>query len=92
MMRKPPSIVIKDVLKSSGSPPTDEEVKSVVKSVLLSEHEVRIWIDHLETVARNRMRGTAQAAATRRAKKQRKKLQTFCGICNQPYEDETEEI
>ena len=37
--------------------------------MLLNSSECRIWLEHLETVVKNRRRGAAKAAATRRRKK-----------------------
>ena len=44
-------------------------MQSAAKEVLLTQEEVSIWLDHLNTILRNRKRGAAKAAATRQAKK-----------------------
>ena len=69
--------------------PSESEIKALAKSVLLPEEEVKIWVDHLETVAANRKRGAAKAAATRRARKQQ---HCHCGVCGQEFMGETEEV
>ena len=66
----PPSNVLKDKFNElHGRPITDEFVQSAAKEVLLTQEEVSIWLDHLNTILRNRKRGAAKAAATRQAKK-----------------------
>ena len=85
---KPPSVVIKEFIAHNDSP-NDQELSELAKSVLLSVEDVKLWVEHLQVVARNRKRGAAKAAATRRAKKQQVEC---CGVCEQPYLDETEEV
>lgn len=73
--------------------PTANEVSSLARPVLLPEHEVQIWVDHLADVEMNRKRGAAKARITCQLAKQ-KQQQTeryFCGVCGQEYINETEE-
>lgn len=71
-MAKPPSQLIKEVFHSDTFhyPPTDEFCLTVAKKTLLSVDEVKHWLDHLYTIKKNRARGAAQAAQTRKLKKQ----------------------
>ncbi len=53
-MRKPPSAILKTMFaKVQGKRLSQEKTVELVKETLLSVHEVEIWYDHLETVARN---------------------------------------
>ena len=61
--------MIKEFLQPLNGSPTETEIKLLGK-YLLPKEEVMFWIEHLETVSRNRKRCAAKAAATRRAKKQ----------------------
>ena len=63
----PPSTMIKDFFNRHASP-TDEQIQTLAKSVLLPVDEVQMWLSHLEEVQKNRKRGAAKAAATRKAK------------------------
>ena len=87
-MSKPPSSVIKDFLQSHNRS-SESEIKALAKSVLFPEEEVKIWVDHLETVAANRKCGAAKAVATRHARKQQ---HCHCGVCAQEFMDKTEEV
>ena len=50
----PPSNVLKDKFNElHGRPITDEFVQSAAKEVLLTQEEVSIWLDHLNTILRN---------------------------------------
>lgn len=64
-----PSTVIKDFFNKYDSP-TTEQVETLAKSVLLPVPEVHMWLSHLGEVQRNRKRGAAQAALTRKSKQQ----------------------
>ncbi len=100
-MRKPPSAILKTAFaKLKGKRPSQEKIVELAKETLLSVHEVEIWFDHLETVARNRKRGAAKAAETRRRKKAKQKADSdttegttcYCGICHEPYVEYTDEV
>ena len=112
----PPSMEIQQFFTQlKGRQPSETELMSVAKSVLLPVSEVKLWLNHLLEVHKNRQRGAAKAAETRRAKRAAKgmaestiaQLQTFdasnttnengkevvfCGVCNGPYEEETEDV
>lgn len=85
----PPSQIIKEFLQAIARPPLESEIATLSQSVLLPEQEVKFWIEHLETVSRNRKRGAVKAAATRQAKQVEK---YFCGVCSRQYTEETEEV
>ena len=84
----PPSVVIKEFLQSNRSP-SESQLRTLARSVLLPVQDVKLWVEHLETVAKNRKRGAAKAAATRKAKRQQC---CKCGICGQEYMDETDDV
>lgn len=81
-MKMPLSTTIKEFV-NRNSYPNSEDLKSLASSVLLSEEEVRLWVDHIATVIKNRKRGTTKAVATRLAKK--KQAVCVCGACEEPY-------
>ena len=84
----PPSTVIEKAFKSG---PVEEE--ELAKQVLLPPSEVRIWTNHLKTVAENRKNGAVKAAETRRSRqKQAATNKEQCGVCGDMYEEETEEV
>ena len=88
-MKIPPSSILKDFhSKLMGKEPTDDELTRVAKDILLPPGEVKIWLDHLTTVAENRKRGAAKAAKTRRKKSQKSNTTTtnyYCGVCEAEY-------
>ena len=61
-MVKPPSQVIKEAFNLLKGKITVEVVLDLSKSTLLPPEEVRIWIDHLQTIQVNRKRGAEKAA------------------------------
>ena len=66
----PPSVEIQQFfMQLKGRQPTEDELTVVAQKVLLPTSEVQIWLDHLHEVQRNRQRGAAKAAETRRAKR-----------------------
>ena len=65
---KPPSTYIKEVFNIKKSV-TEEDIRQLAKEVLLPVNEVKIWINHLQSVIENRRRGARKAAATRQSKK-----------------------
>ena len=89
VMDVPPSVAIREFLQTLAMSPTQEEITKLAKSVLLSEEDVKLWIDHLQTAARNRIRGAARSATTRAVKKQ---TTYYCGVCDVQYTDETDDF
>ena len=82
-------------------------VLKVAKTVLLPVSEVKLWLNHLLEVHKNRQWGAAKAAETRKAKRasakdtvqlqpsdnqESEKEIVYCGACNGPYEEETEDV
>ena len=67
MKLEPPSTVIAEAHKKAtkqGHDLSSEEVTALAKEVLLTEDDVRMWIEHLRDVATRQKEG-AKAAATR---------------------------
>ena len=62
----PPSDCIKQAYKDMKQYPSNAQLVELAKKVLLPVEEVEMYIKHLEIVKRNRQRGAAKAAATRR--------------------------
>ena len=63
----PPSVILKQMFFDLGNGQvTDDFICNAAKKVHLT---VRIWLDHLSQVVRNRKRGAAKAAVTRQKKK-----------------------
>ena len=98
---KPPSLVLKQMFSELGSRPvTDDFIVNAARSVLLTKEETKIWIDHLTTILKNRKRGAAKSAATRRLKQalltqgasQQIQEEYFCGSCGKNYSVSTEEF
>ena len=91
---EPPSNVIFDAFKAK----TANNVEELAQKVLLPTEEVKLWLEHLETVAANRKRGAEKGALTRhqKAAKERGRVESSelyaCGVCNGTYQEETEEI
>ena len=66
----PPSTVLKRLFTEKGQQCfSDIHLQQAAKATLLPTFEVKIWLDHLKTVLKNRKRGAEKAAATRRAKR-----------------------
>ena len=56
----PPSVILKQMFSDgSNGQVTDEFMCNAAKKILLTTEEVRIWLDHLSQVVRNRKRGAA---------------------------------
>ncbi len=100
----PPSTILKEEFSKSPDCTTETFVKEAAKKALLTADDARIWIEHLQTVLKNRKRGAAKAAATRRAKKAASAAQPgprtcttpdntndHCGICGKEFISETHE-
>jgi len=81
LMTKPPSQLIKDEFDAlKGKAPSDAKLRMIASRCLLPTEEVRIWLNHLNEVQKNR-RGAEKAAATRKLKKQQKEAQMMaCGM------------
>ena len=92
----PPSVVLnKFFVDLKGSPASDDQIETVAKKALLPTEEVKIWLDHLSTVAENRKRGAVKAAETRRRKQQSASNtddRYFCGTCGIEYQEEMRNI
>ena len=72
MMFKPPSVVIVEKHRRAtkqGKQLTSSEIKQLAKDVLLTEENVRMWLEHLEGVSERRKEGAKKAAQTRAKKK-----------------------
>ena len=95
VMLQPPSAVIKEEFGKLKGTPTTTFLEDLAKKVLLSQSEVSMWLEHLQTVSDNRKRGAAKAAETRKKRKAQKRSQEqhqlyFCGVCQDPYMDVTD--
>ena len=66
-----PSVVIRYFLKTHK---IMSKLSDLAKSVLLSVKDVKMWIEHLQVVSKNRRRGAAEAAATHSAKNSKQRL------------------
>ena len=88
-MKKPPSFRLKEAYDKLKTQPNASDINDIAKEVLLPPDEVKIWFDHLEEVARNRKRGAIKAAITRQ---QKKSGLYYCGVCQLPYKDITDEV
>ena len=89
-MMKPPSQILKEVFAKRRGNISDEDIQQLSKETLLPPEEVRIWIEHLQTIQANRKQGAEKAAATRQRKKANEK-HYYC-ICGEEYSDVTDEI
>ncbi len=95
-MRKPPSAVLKEAFDSFQTfPPSDSEAtySELSKRVMLSVEDVKMWLDHLNTIQENRKKGAIKAAETRRQKNKASKTtresEYQCGVCSTPYQEFT---
>ena len=102
-MKEPPSSILKQCHQNlKGKDPSEEELEEMAKKVLLPVCEVKLWLDHLDTVDTNRKRGAAKAAS---AETRRRKLRSqsdqqpaesltsasyYCGICGALFGDSEE--
>ncbi len=67
---KPPSATLKEAFDAmSNYPPSEPDCSDVSKKVMLPAEEVKMWLDHLQTIRENRKKGALKAAETRRKKK-----------------------
>lgn len=66
---QPPSVMIKKAFEQSKLSKIPVDITALVQEVLLSQDEIRIWLNHLEHVAKRRKIGAVKAAATRAARK-----------------------
>ena len=94
---KPPSTIIKEVfIGLNGQAPSETFFENLAKQCLLPTEEVKIWVEHLSQVQRNRQRGAQKAAATRKQKKAAQKslsvTAVLCAVCGEPYEEFTEDV
>ena len=74
IQHEPPSQVILNEFNRCHQVPEESELIKVAEKVLLPYQETKIWFEHLKTVAENRKKGVAKAAATRKARKQKEKF------------------
>ena len=65
----PSSILKKEFSRAQGRIDSEEFIRDAAKQSLLAPSDTKIWIQHLNTVLRNRKRGAAKAAATRARKR-----------------------
>ena len=63
-LSNPPSAVLKEALQSF--PPSESTYSELSKRVMLSVEEIKMWLDHLNTIQENRKKGAIKAAETRR--------------------------
>ena len=70
----PPSQVLLKVFKESNGFPSEDVIATTASNVLLKPEEVRMWFKHLKVVQNNRKAGAKKAAATRKRKYQRGKV------------------
>ena len=65
-MVQPPSIILKDFFTLlQGSMPTDEMRTSIARKTLLPINEVRLWLEHLQTIDSNRKQEASKASDTK---------------------------
>ena len=91
---RPPSVVMKEMFKKIKGCPTDDQLQEIGKKVSLSPEHVRMWVEHLQTVAENRRRGAQKAAAKHKKNKIKKSNSHdvyLCGVCHDQYMEFTEE-
>ncbi len=73
--------------------PSATNVPVTQKSTLLTEEEMKMWLEHLSTVQANRKRGAPKAAQTRQKRKGSWRApDCYCGFCGGKYELETDEV
>ena len=97
---KPPSIILKKVFDALETYPPEESLyQQLAERTLLKVEEVKIWLEHLNTIKLNRKKGAAKAAETRRRRAQEKQRnqekqkaanvqqgsEYYCGTCHEPY-------
>lgn len=84
----PPSTIIKTKLAEIGDDLTGPAVSELAKSVLLTESDVHLWLDHLRNVQKNRKIGAMKAAATRKAKKKKQNSASECTLVQPQVDDQ----
>lgn len=90
-MHNPPSHILKEMFNTlKGKEPSDADIEKMARETLLSPGDVRIWLEHLQTVSTNRKRGAEKAAATRRSRKMQPKM--YVCVCGEEYTERTDEI
>ncbi len=91
-MTKPPSQILKQAfIDLKGKEPSETDVEKMSKATLLPPGEVKIWLDHLQTIQTNRKRGAEKAAATRCLKKKQSQPRYMC-VCGEEYVECTDQI
>ena len=93
----PPSVILKEAFDALEKYPPEESLYlQLAQRTLLKVEEVKIWLEHLNTIKQNRKRGAAKAAETRKRKAREKQKATkqgseyYCGACHEPYLEFTE--
>ena len=89
-MCQPPSQILKKFNGLKGKEPSDADVEQMARATLLSPEDVRIWLEHLQSIHTNRRRGAEKAVATRRSKK--KQPEKYISVCGEEYTERTDEI
>ena len=85
----PPSVLLKQIFSGiRDGEVSDELVSSAARRVLLSTSDVKMWLEHLAEVMRNRKRGAAKVAATRQRKKQAGTTTTSTGEQTEQIHDD----
>ena len=87
-----PSTLLKAKFKELKGALSGDDLAECAKAAILPVQEVNIWMEHLKTVAANRQRGAAKAAATCMSRKSKSQAHStcseeawFCGTCGQQY-------
>lgn len=83
---KPPSVVLKEQFSANNGEIGETLLNDIAKEVLFPTDECRIWLNHLQTVLRNRHRGAAATrvqAETRREEPSPAQAQAETGSCDE---------
>jgi hypothetical protein len=82
---QPPRKVIGEYFKKPNVVITDDTIKFLAEKTLLSEADINMWIDHLETIKIRRKKGARKAVETKRKKmaEKNKGIQVFL-LCQVP--------
>ncbi len=103
LIAPPPSSILKEEFsQAQGKRDSEKFIKVASRKALLPPDDTRIWIEHLSEIVRNRKRGAAKAAATRRAKimttvtqaagdSSDKTSMCYCGRCEKEYLEEPDQ-
>jgi hypothetical protein len=75
---QPPRKVIGEYFKKTNVVITDDTIKLLAEKTLLSEADVKMWIDHLETIKIRRKEGARKAVETKKMAEKKKGIQAFC--------------